>query len=64
MPPQEGMIPNRFVFVAVLDSCSSLLVLEEGVGMFMTRSFEAVVSLKSSWVLALLIMYMLEVPGA
>jgi hypothetical protein len=39
-------------------------VLEEAVGMFMTRSFEAVASLKSSWVLALLIMYMLEVPGA
>jgi hypothetical protein len=58
------MIPNRFVFVAVLNSCSSLLMLEEGVGMFMTRSFEAVASLKTSWVLALLIMYMLEVPGA
>jgi hypothetical protein len=58
------MIPNRFIFVAVLNSCSSLLVLEEGVGMFMPRSFEVVASLKSSWVLALLIMYMLEVPGA
>jgi hypothetical protein len=57
------MIPDRFVFVAVLNSCSSLLVPEEGVGMFMTTSFEAVASLKSSWVLALLIMYMLEVPG-
>jgi hypothetical protein len=57
------MIPNRFVFVAVPNSCSSLLVLEEGVGMFMTTSFEAVTCLKSSWVLALLIMYMLEVPG-